>query len=598
MKRIKYTVLLLLLSVTWTSCEISFLDNQAYSDLTKQQFYKNVSDYESALVGCYYYISGRGPIKEGNYAVGMPVLGEAGTDECFIATNKGSNWECATQLDQYSTLNSNNLICQEIWLNSYTGINAANEITSRIDQMSEDELNTTPRYREIAAEACFLKALWYFNMVRAYGAIPIRTEPSRSGTDYNVERNSIEEVYTHILYLLEYAKKNLPETTSQYGRSKRTSAYALSAKVALHIASSMQLLAPKMTEAVKLSGKNSYEWFYTDESDRKYSKDETIKYYYTKARDDAKTVLNAFAPNYLMPKFTDCFYPNESSNEILFEAVLSTGLTIEMGGWLGSLFGPMGPSAKGGGQQVIFPVQPIVNDNFTYSMTANTPCISVDDRFAWTISTFQIMKDTGVEKPIAFGQRYKQFQIGKFRLDAPPSYNQDRTPVNNPILRVSETCLIHAEAQAELDNIEGKGITDEALFFLNVVRRRAKIIEYTPASILEVIGYDQLNKQGNKEIKGYTATTPIEHFRRAMLNERMLELLGEGHRWFDLVRMGLLKEVTENSIEYARTRTGANMNNNTIPVRTINDFNIFRPIPAREISLHKGTLVQNYGYNN
>lgn len=237
-----------------------------------------------------------------------------------------------------------------------------------------------------------------------------------------------------------------------------------------------------------------------------------------------------------------------------------------------------------------------MNDNYTYTMTATQPCVSVDDRFAWAISTFQITQ-AGEVKAIAFGQRYKQFQIAKFRIDVPPSYNQDRTPVNNPILRVSDICLVYAEAQAELDNIEGKGITTDALEFLNVVRRRAKVVEYTPTSILEVLTYEDLKKQGNKEIKGYVATNPIEHFRRAILNERMLELLGEGHRWFDLVRMGVLKEVTEQSIDYARTRPGANLSNPNIPVRHISEFHIFRPVPAREISLHKGALTQNDGYN-
>ena len=65
-------------------------------------------------------------------------------------------------------------------------------------------------------------------------------------------------------------------------------------------------------------------------------------------------------------------------------------------------------------------------------------------------------------------------------------------------MRVSDICLVYAEAQAELDNIEGKGITTDALEFLNVVRRRAKVVEYTPTSILEVLTYEDLKKQGNK----------------------------------------------------------------------------------------------------
>ena len=132
------------------------------------------------------------------------------------ATNKGANWIYATQLDQYTTLNSDNLICQEVWLNSYAGINATNEIISRIDEMSEEILNATPRYRAIAAEARFLQALWYFNMVRIFGGVPILTTPSRSSSNYEVDRNSIKEVYAHIFTLLEYAKQFLPETVSQY----------------------------------------------------------------------------------------------------------------------------------------------------------------------------------------------------------------------------------------------------------------------------------------------------------------------------------------------------------------------------------------------
>lgn len=599
MKRIKYITITLLSCLLYTSCEIGFLDNQAYSDLTRENSYNSIADYESALVGCYYYISGRGPLKEGIYTVGMPVLGEAGTDEAWINPNKGANFESSTQLDLYFTLNPDNTICQEVWKYSYAGINATNEIIIRIREMSPEQLEAAPRFQEIAAEASFLQALWYFNLVRIYGGVPIRTDPSRNSTDYNVPRNSIEEVYAHIFSLLDYAKNYLPEKAVQYGRSKRASAYALSAKAALQVASSMQLLEPRIPEAVKLGGVNSFEWQHIDESGQQYTNEETIRYYYERARDDAQTALDMFAPNYLMPTFTDCFYPHESSDEILFEAVLSYGLSTESGGWFGSLFGPKGPSAQGGGQQVVLPIQPIVMDNFTYDMTNATPCTSRDDRFAWSISTFEIKSGQG-EVPIKFNQRYKQFQIGKFRIDAPPAYNQDRTPVNNPILRVSEVCLIHSEAQAELDEMDGKGITNDALKFLNIVRERAKLEAYTAASIVKVIPLEKTAQYGNKKMIGYKAVTPIEHFRRAILNERMMELLGEGHRWFDLVRMGLLTDVAAKAVEYARTRNTEDANpvlvNPNIPSRRIEDFNIFRPIPAREISLHKRTLIQNYGY--
>ncbi|NDP22224.1 MAG: RagB/SusD family nutrient uptake outer membrane protein [Paludibacter sp.] len=467
MKKLIYIIPTIIFSTIFSSCEISFLDSVSYSDITKDVYYSSVSEYETALVGCYYYISGRGPSKDGNYASGLPIAGQAGTDETYIAVNKGVSFEAATQFDNYSTLNTNNLICQEIWLNHYAGINAANEIINRIDKIDSVRLSGTPRYLGIRAEAQFLEALWYFNLVRIYGGVPIMTQASNSSMDlYTMKRDSIEKVYSRIINLLDSAILYLPTTTTEYGRATVYSGYGLLSKVALHIASSMNLLT--IPDEVKLGGINSYDWVQKDINGIDLSKTETIKYYYQMARNNALNVLTHFAPNYLMPNFSDCFYPHESSREILFEGVMSIGLSQEQGGWFGSLFGPRGQSSYGGGQHVIMPILPIVLDHFTFSYppTTTSTYSSLDSRFMWTIGTFQYNKPNGSVSNIGTASAYKLFEIAKFRLDAPPGYNQDRTPVNNPILRVSDICLVYAEAQAELDNFDGFGITNEALTHL------------------------------------------------------------------------------------------------------------------------------------
>ncbi len=603
MKKIIYIVTMVAVAYGLSSCEPAFLDNKVYSKIVKENYYQNLANYETALTGCYYYVSGRGEVKEGNYCVGIPVIGEAGTDECFIVTTKGDNWSSAVQLDQYGTLVTTNLYCQEIWLNHYTGMNAALEITDRVFAMTDSFLAANPRYPEIAAEACFLQALWYFNLVRIFGGVPVKTHAADQQDEFiNVGRNTIQEVYERIFFLLDYAKANLPVTPfgDQLGRAKRNSAYALSAKVNLHIASSMNLLT--IPADVKLGGINSYDWTMEGKS-----KQETIKAYYEQARADARTVLDSFAPNYLMPEFTDCFYPNESSKEILFEGVLSSGLSVELGGWFGSLFGPNGASAKGGGQHVIFGNSIVSMSQFTFynSGTDKIPVWqSQDKRFSWTWATYRVPATGRVD--VAVGQIYNQSEIGKFRIDEPPTYNQDRTPINIPIIRTSEICLVYAEAQAELDNIAGLGITDEALRFINVVRKRADVEEYTTATVKEEIAlktYPNTNppaaantlKRGNTEIKGWTDDTDIGHLRRAILNERTLELIGEGHRWYDLVRMGVLPTVVPATAAYANTGGGIG-NKPTVPTRSIQPYHIFRPIPSREISLHQGALKQNYGY--
>ena len=47
MKKNKYIIALLLLSNLFTGCEIGFLDNEAFSDLTREGYYEKLSDYEN-----------------------------------------------------------------------------------------------------------------------------------------------------------------------------------------------------------------------------------------------------------------------------------------------------------------------------------------------------------------------------------------------------------------------------------------------------------------------------------------------------------------------------------------------------------------------
>lgn len=115
-----------------------------------------------------------------------------------------------------------------------------------------------------------------------------------------------------------------------------------------------------------------------------------------------------------------------------------------------------------------------------------------------------------------------------------------------PVIRYSDVLLMYAEAQGELGNF------DEANKYLRKVRERANITHV--------------------DIKDKIA------FREATLDERRKEFVAEGHRWFDLVRMGKL----EMKVQQAKGIT---------PSR---DYYLF-PIPLRERDLNPN-LPQNPGY--
>jgi starch-binding outer membrane protein, SusD/RagB family len=94
-----------------------------------------------------------------------------------------------------------------------------------------------------------------------------------------------------------------------------------------------------------------------------------------------------------------------------------------------------------------------------------------------------------------------------------------------PIYRYADIMLLRAEA------LNKKGLHQEALDIVNTVRNR--------------VGYTV-----NAQLADYPPD-PTDEIERTILTERQLELVGEGKRWFDLMRIGTIYDYT-NGYEYLR----------------------------------------------
>jgi hypothetical protein len=83
------------------------------------------------------------------------------------------------------------------------------------------------------AEAKFLRAFTYFQLVRSWGGVPIRTEANM--TEINAKRSTAQDVYNLIMADLKEAENNLPDVPAQAGRPSKWAAKTLLADVYLQV---------------------------------------------------------------------------------------------------------------------------------------------------------------------------------------------------------------------------------------------------------------------------------------------------------------------------------------------------------------------------
>ncbi|MGY0036515.1 RagB/SusD family nutrient uptake outer membrane protein [Pedobacter sp. NJ-S-72] len=151
---------MLLLSILWTtSCKK--LDENPESFISPENFYKTKNDALSAITAVYAPVRLNGFVTR-NYVI----LGEITTDNMFPLNNSAPRIE----LDTY-THTSQNGILRETWDDFYIGITRANASISKIPGINMDEALRT----RLVAEAKFLRAFYYYHLVRLFGDLPIVT---------------------------------------------------------------------------------------------------------------------------------------------------------------------------------------------------------------------------------------------------------------------------------------------------------------------------------------------------------------------------------------------------------------------------------------
>lgn len=215
----------LVISGLLSSCKDEFLDQTPISEIATSDFYKSEAQVGQALVGAY------------NQLLTFPSI-----YNIYLSEIRSKNFFTPlpdAQRDYYEisafTLTPALPTLETAWANSYRLINRSNEIISRIDPInfSSDALK-----KQYKAEAKFLRAYTYFELVRTFGGVPIIDRPVEASEALAIPRSSVADVYNFIVKDLEEAIPNLPASypASLKGKATTWAARGILAKVYLTMA--------------------------------------------------------------------------------------------------------------------------------------------------------------------------------------------------------------------------------------------------------------------------------------------------------------------------------------------------------------------------
>jgi hypothetical protein len=441
------------------------------------------------------------------------------------------------------------------WTDFYAGINTANTVIDAAKTANVPDATKALR----VGEAKFLRALYFFTLVRTYGDIPLPLTPT-AGVVTNTTREPVAKVYDAIIADLKDAEGVLPDKAAQYGRADKPAAQQLLGEVYL-------------TRAGAATSSPDFAL--------------------------AAAELNAVATNprfSLVPNYRNLWVMGNEVNSEVIWAIQYTADPLTNGGdnfgnKLHLYFGYPYDNEPG-------MLRDIANDR-PFKRFRPTKWLlglwdrTIDDRYdamhkvVWYannpnnlpkvngVPKFQV-GDTSVYYPglptipaaMRAATRYKLYGedeygdatfpvLNKYLDPTRTSTNQEPGQRDHPLMRLANTYLMLAEALLR----DGK--PDLALPWINKVRERAA-------------------KPGQQAAMDFTLAQLTAGGIDLILDERARELTGETTRWFDLTRTGKLVE------RVTLYNPGGAPN--------IKPFHNLRPIPNSEILLSTGGMKQNPGY--
>ncbi|WP_069660926.1 RagB/SusD family nutrient uptake outer membrane protein [Arcticibacter eurypsychrophilus] len=504
----KCTFLILTVAITLQSC-VKDLDIAPIANNSASAFYSSEIEVNQAAIGIYARL-GRNGTNTDFPTEYFYLASENRADILYIAG------ETSAQNDQLDLrkylITPNSGTVNSIFLRMYQIIKEANNL---LYFTKEGE------YMRYRAEASFLRAYAYSELVRSFGPVALTTAPIESADAIALPRASIAEIYTQIISDLEYASANLADvyTLAQSGRVGSLAAKALLGQVYMTMAGypSNDATANAKAEAIYASIITGVEARFSP----------TYAGLFTLANENKYDLFSVqFASNAAGLGSSLPGYITSSS---------SSGTPFP--DWAFSTYSQQGQDLR-------------VDSVLVKEMRANK-----DLRLAGSIDTaYNTYAKTakGADTTIVVKKSIITKFLEKDKTNSKILFWNDY-PRNFPIIRDADVILLYAEALIK----DSKA--SQAKQYVDKIRVRAGL----PA---------------------LTANPTMDDIKR----ERKLEFIGEGRRYFDLVRWGEAEAV--GTLKAFTVRYHSKLNGLAPAVK-----DLLLPIPQAEMN-NRSNWDQNLGY--
>lgn len=408
MKKIYLGVLsLALLAGFFSSCVD--LDEDVRSNIASEDFYKTQADAVSAVQSIYADLTHNTSGDHASIYNRLLVLAVGMMTDDNIPGPRATNPDVRSiaALTQTST----NTRYYELWRQHYEAINRANAAIDRLPLITSGDATVISR---LVLEAKFLRALYYYNLVRLWGDVPLIVHETTSLGNLNLGRTPKDEVYAQII-------KDFTEATNLPKKYSGTDAFRATSGAARAFLLSVAVTRQNWTEAVN-------------------------QFNAIQAGGYGYKLFDNYGDNFVASK--------ENTEEHIFDAFTiadgSSGGTTGNTNILSYISAPVSAFAVGQG----------------FGGDADVPIVTLRSLFKPNDKRTKVTFNDSI---LVSGTAKKTYSPHFYKYwDPAAATNLSNNGVNIPVIRYAEVLLFYAEAQNELN-----GPNTEAYDAINKVRTRA-----------------------------------------------------------------------------------------------------------------------------